>query len=628
MFGIKRYHWIWLVPALIACQKKGGSQSISASDFSDTIVQDIHLHKQAHQLAPILPHLQSRSETRRLHAAVALGSFTDSAAVPYLELALKDRSQGVREAAAFAMAQTGSYQAEVALLKAIKAARPELERPVLLEELGRCGRERGLAYLLQLRCLDERDELGRVKGLYRMALQRGTPEIADEMQKLIAESNHEELLYYAMSALLRMKSPLNASLEKRLQALYQRANITELKIRMAEGFSLLSAIADPQFIRHEVLNDTLAPPIKEGWLWMLGKKSEIEATYLPGMWPQLKWYTTQLLWSDAMAKRPKLLIPANCDTAFALRIRMKRMDADRETNALQLLNILNRKQYAEEIRASLIELQGADQSTLYDYYAKNHAVEGEHPMIQNAMYAALLESNKDRNLWIEKGLNSGNMSFLSLAIYALKADSIKEGERIVWIPMLQSLLPMYAHASHWESFLDLKSLLQSWDAWPDGAEYHPERRSLKRQDLAALKNSYLLQMTTPYGKVRLQLDSRHTPLSALAILEACQKNYYHNKTFHRIVPLFVAQGGCPRGDGWGSPDVLLRSELSPLPFNTGAIGIASAGRDTEGLQLFFMHRHAPHLEGRYSRIGVVLQGMENLQQLSTGDRIESLTLLE
>lgn len=628
MFGIQIHHWLWLTIALMSCQKRSSHESISHSDFADSIVQDIHLYKHEHRLAPILPHLQSRSETRRWHAANALGSFTDSLAVPYLELALKDRSRRVREAAAFAMAQTASFHAEKALLKAIKASRPELERPVLLEELGRCGRGNGLTYLLQLKCLDERDELGRVRGLYRMALQRSTPKIAYEMRRLIAQSNHAQVLYYAIGALLRMQSPLDTSFEKRLQAIYQSAPLTEQKIRMAEGFSLLSSIADTGFISSELLNDSLNTSIKEGWLWTLGKQTEIAAPYLPDMWPTLHRYTTQLLWSNAMAKRPQLAIPANCDTAFALRIRIERINANQEANAIQLLDLLSRECYTEEIRASLIELQGADQPLLYEYYADNYAIAELHPMLQNAMYTALLESKEDRSHWIEKGLNSGNMALLSIALHALKADSLTGQEGAFWIPMLQSLIPQYAHAQYWESFLDLKSLLVTWDAWPEGATYFPERRNLNRNHLAALKNSYQLLMRTPYGDVQFELNSRYAPLTTLAILEACQKNYYKGKSFHRIVPLFVAQGGCPRGDGWGSPEELLRSELSPLPFNIGAIGIASAGRDTEGLQLFFMHRHAPHLEGKYSRIGQVKEGMEHLQQLSPGDHIKSLILFE
>ena len=97
--------------------------------------------------------------------------------------------------------------------------------------------------------------------------------------------------------------------------------------------------------------------------------------------------------------------------------------------------------------------------------------------------------------------------------------------------------------------------------------------------------------------------------------------------FHRVVPDFVVQGGDPTGTGWGGPGFTLPSEISagleamPIDFGAGAIGIADAGKDTGGSQWFAMHAPAPHLEGRYTWVGRVVEGADVIDKLQVGDRI-------
>ena len=97
--------------------------------------------------------------------------------------------------------------------------------------------------------------------------------------------------------------------------------------------------------------------------------------------------------------------------------------------------------------------------------------------------------------------------------------------------------------------------------------------------------------------------------------------YYGGKFFHRVVPNFVAQGGCPRGDGYGSMDWTLRTEIGYEGFTKGAVGLASAGRDTESCQFFIMTAAAPHLDGKYTRFAHVVEGQDVADVLAVGDMI-------
>ena len=89
-----------------------------------------------------------------------------------------------------------------------------------------------------------------------------------------------------------------------------------------------------------------------------------------------------------------------------------------------------------------------------------------------------------------------------------------------------------------------------------------------------------------------------------------------------MVPNFVVQGGCPRGDGWGNLDFVQRSEWSNgLRYGPGAVGLASAGKDSEGVQFFITHCHTPHLDGRYTIFAQVIKGQDVVNLLQVGDEI-------
>jgi peptidylprolyl isomerase len=97
---------------------------------------------------------------------------------------------------------------------------------------------------------------------------------------------------------------------------------------------------------------------------------------------------------------------------------------------------------------------------------------------------------------------------------------------------------------------------------------------------------------------------------------------YDGVPFHRVVPNFVVQGGdFYRGDGFGGPAVPIRSEFTRLRYTTGTAGMASAGKDTEGVQYFVTHSPQPHLDGRYTAFGRVVVGQDVAGTLRQGDRV-------
>ncbi|NUM32506.1 MAG: peptidylprolyl isomerase [Bacteroidetes bacterium] len=139
-----------------------------------------------------------------------------------------------------------------------------------------------------------------------------------------------------------------------------------------------------------------------------------------------------------------------------------------------------------------------------------------------------------------------------------------------------------------------------------------------------ISESQKIEITTNKGKFTITLNVNEAPGSVSAILKLVDEGYYDNKYFHRLVPNFVIQGGCPRGDGYGSLDYTLRSEFSDLKYSTGTVGLASSGPNTESCQWFVTHCNTPHLDGRYTIIGYVTDGFETVQRLGVGDKIISV----
>ncbi len=134
-------------------------------------------------------------------------------------------------------------------------------------------------------------------------------------------------------------------------------------------------------------------------------------------------------------------------------------------------------------------------------------------------------------------------------------------------------------------------------------------------------DTVLIRMQTSAGTVVLELYPGIAPYTVASFLKLASRRFFDGITFHRVVPNFVVQGGDPRGDGWGGPGYSIRSEFSLLRYGSGMIGMASAGKDTEGSQFFITHSPQPHLDGRYTIFGKVRTGMEVVDRIQVGDTI-------
>ncbi|MEE9448650.1 MAG: peptidylprolyl isomerase [Ignavibacteriaceae bacterium] len=138
----------------------------------------------------------------------------------------------------------------------------------------------------------------------------------------------------------------------------------------------------------------------------------------------------------------------------------------------------------------------------------------------------------------------------------------------------------------------------------------------KSAEIKTDKDSFVIEFLPGYA-----------PISVGNFCKLAEEDFYNGIEFHRIVPGFVIQAGDPSGTGWGGPGYDIISEFSPLPYEVGMVGMASAGKDTEGSQFFVMQGNYPHLNGRYSLFAKVTNGFDVVYKLEQGDKINSIQLM-
>ena len=130
-----------------------------------------------------------------------------------------------------------------------------------------------------------------------------------------------------------------------------------------------------------------------------------------------------------------------------------------------------------------------------------------------------------------------------------------------------------------------------------------------------------VRLETTRGTIRARLWTAEAPRTAANFVALVKRRFYDKLTFHRVVPNFVSQGGDPRGDGSGGPGYMIPCEINPRRYGEGVLGMALSGRDTGGSQFFFTHSPQPHLDGRYTTFGEIVEGLDVATRLIEGDVI-------
>jgi peptidyl-prolyl cis-trans isomerase B (cyclophilin B) len=132
---------------------------------------------------------------------------------------------------------------------------------------------------------------------------------------------------------------------------------------------------------------------------------------------------------------------------------------------------------------------------------------------------------------------------------------------------------------------------------------------------------------TDRGPIKVELAQDKAPLTVANFVNLAKRGFYDGLNFHRVIPDFMIQGGCPEGSGRGGPGYRFEDETdNGLRHERGVLSMANAGPGTNGSQFFITHVATPWLDGRHTVFGKVLEGQGVVDSIRQGDMIKSVKI--
>ncbi|MGI4875210.1 MAG: peptidylprolyl isomerase [Janthinobacterium lividum] len=626
--------------------------------YADAVRRRIATAQDERNTAGLLPFLTDKNPAYRTAAAEAFGSVQDKKAVPTLLLLLADASPAVRRAAAYALGQTGDSTAVPTLVQRLGQPEPSAPaRRAAYEALGRCVTKRSVSQLWEMKPPgpDSAAAPGRAWGLYQAALRglataeavgQATNLLSKEKQGLAARRGASATLARVRgqdSTLARVALPVLLKYLATDADYYVRANCaaalgrvgrpeiykalikaidtdTDHRVRIAALRALPTdfpggSVADG-FALKRCLLSSLPQESVTAAEWLLKMPAD-GGDILPVVRDVRSYRARATLLQAALRHAPAATRPALADTI--------RRRYQRTTNQYE--------------KAALLTAFGEDPAQ-FDFLAKESALTAGPPVVPGAALAALVElrgnaqfptaRQADFMAALRRALAGGDVAQLSTAAEAYANPALVPAPQPADLAALRQAQGKLTLPREIEPWLALQQTLDKLEKAPKPtpapigtAGQHPIDWELVQR----IPVGQRVRIITTQGVVVLELKVVEAPGSVASFVQLVQQHFYDGLYFHRVVPDFVAQGGDPRGDGSGSTPYTLRSELAPLTYGEGVMGLASAGKDTESCQFFFTHQPTPHLDGRYTIFAQVVSGIDVVQRLEIGDKMLRLELL-
>ena len=668
---IKYTHFILFFVAylLVQCMPPSPEPILTEVNRSleDPLLKKV-IYFQDYQLSDsLVKYFNHKDPTYRYAAVLAFGSFKEEGIIDSLATLLKDPIIEVRTAAAYAIGQQGELRGEKLLTNNFEQFDTSgIYQPfnsTILEAVGKCASQDFLKALSSISTYQHTDTLlleGQAKGIYRYALrQMVVPEGTSKMLEFVNSTNFpNSVRFVAANYLARAK---DIDITNNAAALIQTFEAEEdPRIRMALALSL-GKINQPTVLQSLIkqvstekdyrvkcniiraLKSFEYEEVKESMAVLI----EDENFHVAQLAAQ--YFVSNGIPSEARAYRDKAR-----QEGYSWPIQIAFYEAANRHLPSYMLNTKGavnaelRKRFESSTnpyeRASALKAI-AEYGWNYKYLSRLF------PFLQtNIERTALVEalakitnnidfyktfsggsrkvSREIGNQFI-KAIRSKDVGMMATAAGALR------NENIDFKTLLLDSLTVIKEA---QQLLDLPRSIETYNELQKTIDYFENKKTsapkkvginhfLDTLSLSRIKNNPAAVIQTNKGNINLQLMPLAAPGSVLNFINLVDKGFYTGKKFHRVVPNFVIQGGCPRGDGYGSLDYTIRSELSPLSYDEqGYVGMASAGRHTEGTQFFITHSPTLHLDGEYTIFGKVTEGMEVVHNIMVGDSIQQVSV--
>ncbi len=660
-----RYIFFLSILFFVACIPPSEEEFFEINiDYKDPGLRKILDLQQKQNLDSLLLMTGNPNPTYRLFAAKAFGSFQDEAAYDSLASLLQDPFIEVRAAAAYALGQLRNPKANDLLLNAFAQQDSQdvnsYFNSYILEGMGKIGSADLLESLATVSTYRNTDTLllkGQAEGLYQYGLRKiFHPSAEQTMLKFLTEDYPLEVKKIAANYFHRF-AELNVE-ESKFQLMQVMQNAEDPDIRMG----LATALTRKGF--RDIRNDLFAfygqeedYRVKVNILRQIHNYPYINIVEkvlqeIGNENPKVGLAAAEYLLNhgngyDAPIYRNFLKPSLNPFVKIKLHQAILRNSGtnsgSRSISTAALKGIYEDASSSEYVKAAVIDALAEDGrnytylSEKFDQNApailKTKTVEAMMNMLRSEKFDRFLgakRTNTKANIiaFIKRAIESEDGGMIAAATSAFGDEKINIEETIDNTDFMTLALNKLKLPDQLETYNFLNAALAKVKNQPPPKPILSDNIKPINWDIFDEYSAKpKAKIATTKGEVVIEMYKNESPSSVLNFIELSKSGYYNNKFFHRVVPNFVAQAGCPQGDGYGSLDYTIRSEVSPMYYDDeGYIGYASAGPHTESSQWFITHSPTPHLNGKYSIFGKVTSGMDVVHNLEIGDKINRVAI--
>jgi cyclophilin family peptidyl-prolyl cis-trans isomerase/HEAT repeat protein len=643
---------------------KNGSVGL---DFSDRQIQVIYELLERQSTDSLMAFLGHTNPSYRLASAQAMGSLKDERAIDTLVARLNDPFLDIRTASAFALGQMGKLSAEKPLIAAFNRYdslnKTDFFNATVLEAVGKCGSRASLDLLCGIQTFRLSDTLlneGRALGIYRLGLRDSfTPQSIRTMVRMVAEIRHApKVRIVAANYLARLKTTYDTSVTNVIAPLVLREPNFDVRFNLARALG-------------KVYNPKLVLPTLEQ-LYESESDYRVKLNILAAI-QNFDYPKIQPLLLDALRERdvhvamaaaeffvkkgsPRDALfykSASTDASLQPSVRQTMLAAaarwtqGRKRDSLNTALIDNYKSSQNPVEKCRL-LRGISENGWNYEFIKTEAFATTN-MAQVRTVAAeclvsictapdFFKTFRAASANVKRDFKATFFNLLKLGdggISAVVSDALRNpATEFNKITMRDSIPLLYQAMQKMKMPNDLEaheSLRETINFISDSLVL-PKKKDVRARGIDwAVFNSISENTTavvkTTKGDIKMLLMKKNAPISVSNFTILARSGFFNGKAFHRVVPNFVVQTGCPRGDGYGSLDYTISSELSPLHYDQeGFVGMASAGNHTECSQWFITQTATFHLDPNYTIFAKVLEGMNVVRMLEQGDLVLNLTV--
>ncbi len=659
--------FMFLVIVMVSCVPAEETQEPTLDEivYHGTEVASIWSFGLAGEPDSLLPFLTSHHPVERY---IALQMFSNQRMeIPLLAIAkmLDDPLLPIREKAAFVLGQSGSSKAAELLVNAFdqndSLGQLDLYNSLVLEAVGKTGNAKHALQIAQVKTYSPKDSLltlGQARALFQFAI-RGimSPESTDKMISFLTTPTYAPTVrYVAAEYLKRYHDGDLDSFQYALKRTIEKTKDPELLERLAYTLPALkidNKALLQKFAQHPQASVRLA--YVRAMSQKRGRISESE----------VKEFFTDSDVDVAVAATEYFLKYGQEDQAVVYRewaqeeglhprvryglfgAALKHLPFYYQLTKTTLMNELRQEYEAQKnpyLKAALLEAFAYDPSSIpflieiyrsreSSIFVKTTAVRSISKALKDDRFRLILggrAASIKRSVFdfIQDVFSGGHSGAICEASLILKEEASAAQKYYPNLEFLQETYDRLSFPADAEAGLFLK---EAATALEETLEIGPEEKNWALPDTALLSgitDSTEVEVKTTKGTFTLALLPKDAPFTVSSFLKSVAEGYYTSKAWHRVVPNFVAQTGCPQGDGYGSGDFTIPTESSEQAHysEAGWVGVASAGTDTESSQWFITYGPTPHLDGRYTIFGKVQKGMEVVKKLQVGDEIVSITI--